>query len=79
MIKINGQDEGLVINNDDFANTGALASLKSLINTNSRTTIKGVGERGNKKKTKRKYINMRKIERHERPLSNQYTQNQHHL
>jgi hypothetical protein len=50
MIKINGQDEGLVINNDDFANTGALASLKSLINTNSMTTIKGVGERGNKKK-----------------------------
>jgi hypothetical protein len=32
MIKINGQDEGLVINNDDFANIGALASLKSLIN-----------------------------------------------
>jgi hypothetical protein len=59
MIKINGQDEGLVINNDDFANTGALASLKSLINTNSRTTIKGVGERGNKK-------NKEKIHKHEK-------------
>jgi len=77
MIKINGQDEGLVINNDDFANTRSLASLKSLINSNSRTTIKGVGEKRNKKK--REYINMRKIKRNERPLSNQYTQNQHHL